>query len=83
MKLLITGATGLIGRKLTEKLLNEDFDINYLTTVKSKINTIEGAKGFYWNPSQNQIDSTCFSGFLDQWTSINFCNTCRPTQAML
>ena len=62
MKLLITGATGLIGRKLTEKFLNEDFDINYLTTVKSKINTIEGAKCFYWNPSQDQIDSTCFSG---------------------
>jgi uncharacterized protein (TIGR01777 family) len=62
MKLLITGATGLIGRKLTEKFLDEDFDVNYLTTVKSKINTIEGAKGFYWNPSQDQIDSTCFSG---------------------
>ncbi|MAC92097.1 MAG: NAD-dependent epimerase, partial [Flavobacteriaceae bacterium] len=62
MKLLITGATGLIGRKLTEKFLNEDFDINYLTTVKSKISTIEGAKGFYWNPSQDQIDSKCFSG---------------------
>ena len=42
MKVLITGATGLIGRKLTEKLLNEDFDIHYLTTVKSKINIIEG-----------------------------------------
>ena len=62
MKLLITGATGMIGRKLTKKLLSEDFDIHYLTTVKSKLNNFKGAKGFYWNPSQDQIDLACFSG---------------------
>ena len=59
MKLLITGATGLIGRELTQKLIYEGFEVNYLTTRKSKINSLKGANGFFWN--HNQIDSECFS----------------------
>lgn len=62
MKLLITGATGLIGRKLTENLLKKGFEVHYLTTSKSKTNSLKGAKGFYWNPFQNQIDSASFLG---------------------
>lgn len=62
MELLITGATGLIGTKLTKILMENGFKIKYLTTSKSKTNSILGAKGFYWNPYQNEIDSTCFSG---------------------
>ena len=50
MKLLITGATGLIGKKITENLLETGFQIHYLTTGKSKTNILQGATGFYWNP---------------------------------
>ena len=37
MKVLITGATGLVGTALTELLLQNGIKINYLTTSKSKI----------------------------------------------
>ena len=37
MKILITGATGLIGKKLTTDLLTKGYSINYLTTRKSQI----------------------------------------------
>ena len=53
MKLLITGATGLIGRELTQKLIYEGFEVNYLTTRKSKINSLKGANGFFLEPQSN------------------------------
>ena len=56
MKLLITGATGLVGKELVKKALEQGMIIHYLTTSKSK--TIIGARGFYWNPSSQEIDST-------------------------
>ena len=60
MKLLITGATGLVGKELVKKALEQGMIIHYLTTSKSK--TIIGARGFYWNPSSQEIDSSCFEG---------------------
>jgi uncharacterized protein len=62
VKVLITGATGLIGKKLTELLLKKGHFVNYLTTSKSKIITQENYKGFYWNIGSNEIDATCFEG---------------------
>ena len=62
MKLLITGATGLIGRNLTQEFIDQGFEVNYLTTKQSKTEASNQAKGFYWNPKQNQIDLNCFSG---------------------
>tara|TARA_Y100000768_G_C23905239_1_gene647209 strand:+ start:42 stop:965 length:924 start_codon:yes stop_codon:yes gene_type:complete len=62
MKVLITGATGLIGTALVKKAISEGIKIHYLTTKKSKINSIKGAAGFYWNPSLNIIDNNCFKG---------------------
>jgi len=60
MKVLITGASGLIGTELVKSYLTQRIGINFLTTNKSKINQIQGAKGFYWNPSNNFIDLDCF-----------------------
>ena len=37
MKVLITGATGLIGKVLTEKFFSTGIKVNFLTTKKSKI----------------------------------------------
>jgi len=37
MKILITGATGLIGKELVKLLLQNQHSVNYLTTSTSKI----------------------------------------------
>ena len=60
MRVLITGATGLIGKEIVELCLNEDITVHYLTTSKSKIKTETNYKGFYWNPDKNEIDINCF-----------------------
>ena len=60
MKVLITGASGLIGKELVKSYLTKRVGVNFLTTNKSKINQIQGAKGFYWSPSSNLIDLNCF-----------------------
>tara|TARA_Y100000739_G_C20568202_1_gene446402 strand:- start:586 stop:1491 length:906 start_codon:yes stop_codon:yes gene_type:complete len=62
MKILITGATGLIGTQIVEDCLNKNIKVNFLTTSKSKINTFHSCKGYYWNPEQKQIDLACFEG---------------------
>ena len=62
MKLLITGATGLVGTALVEQALLEGFSIHYLTTNESKLTQIKGAYGFYWNPASKEIELDCFKG---------------------
>lgn len=81
-RVLITGATGLIGRELVKKCHQEDIAVNYLTTSKSKIETIDNYKGFYWDPSTGEIDLNAFedisaiinlvgSSIAKRWTSKN------------
>ena len=62
MKLLITGATGLIGKAIVNQCHSKGFEIHYLTTSRSKIVSTETYKGFYWNPKNNEIDVACFEG---------------------
>lgn len=62
MKILITGATGLIGKALVDVLLKNDYSIHYLTTSKSKIENNPNCKGFYWNPKTSEIDAAAFDG---------------------
>lgn len=62
MRILITGATGLIGKEIVRICHLQNIDINYLTTHKSKIVQQENYKGFYWNPALNHIDKACFNG---------------------
>lgn len=62
MKILICGATGLIGSALTELCLQENHQVHYLTTRKSKIEQAENNNGFYWNPAEGEIDEACFEG---------------------
>ncbi|MGB3344921.1 MAG: TIGR01777 family oxidoreductase [Aequorivita sp.] len=61
-RVLITGATGLIGSELVKKCHQEGIAVNYLTTDKSKIENTENYKGFYWNPSKGEIDINAFNG---------------------
>tara|TARA_B110000037_G_scaffold20618_2_gene22404 strand:+ start:37173 stop:38087 length:915 start_codon:yes stop_codon:yes gene_type:complete len=60
--LLITGATGLVGKALVKQCLAQGDTVHYLTTRKSKIATQKNYKGFYWNPQDNAIDLACFEG---------------------
>tara|TARA_Y100000991_G_scaffold95400_1_gene71918 strand:+ start:13 stop:918 length:906 start_codon:yes stop_codon:yes gene_type:complete len=62
MKILITGATGLIGSQIVEDCLKRNIKINFLTTSKRKINSLSNCRGFYWNPKKNFIDLSCFEG---------------------
>jgi len=62
MKILITGATGFIGKALCKKLIANGYSIHYLTTSKSKISNETNLKGFYWNIATQEIDLNCFDG---------------------
>ncbi|MFC7358406.1 TIGR01777 family oxidoreductase [Jejudonia soesokkakensis] len=62
MKVLITGATGLIGSKLAKDCMDEGMTVHYLTTSKEKIKNEPSYKGFYWDPSKSILDNKCFEG---------------------
>lgn len=60
MKVLITGATGLVGQAIVKVLHEKGIPVNYLTTSKDKIDSSEDFQGFYWNPNKGEIDLECF-----------------------
>lgn len=62
MKILITGATGLIGSELVRLLLQNGVTVHYLTTSKDKIETQPNYRGFYWDPNQGVIDENALMG---------------------
>jgi uncharacterized protein (TIGR01777 family) len=62
MKVLITGATGLIGTELVSLLLQNGISVNYLTTSKKKIVNELNYNGFYWSPEKGLIDENCLMG---------------------
>ena len=59
MKVLITGATGLVGNELVSLLLKNGVDVHYLTTSESKVREERKYKGFYWDPDKGIIDEAC------------------------
>ncbi len=62
MKVLITGATGLIGTELVSLLLQNGISVNYLTTSKNKIVNELNYNGFHWSPEKGIIDENCLIG---------------------
>lgn len=62
MKVLITGATGLVGKELVKQCHQDGIAANYLTTSKVKIENRDNYKGFYWNPKKGEVDSNAFEG---------------------
>ncbi|MEM7086354.1 MAG: TIGR01777 family oxidoreductase [Bacteroidota bacterium] len=62
MKILIAGATGLIGKELVRQCHEAKMVVHYLTTRKEKIEQRPNYKGFYWNPSAGEIDQEAFEG---------------------
>ncbi|WP_204345593.1 TIGR01777 family oxidoreductase [Psychroserpens algicola] len=61
-KILITGATGLIGQEIVKVCHDQDIGVHYLTTSKNKLSSKANYKGFYWNPTTSEIDIRCFEG---------------------
>jgi len=61
MKILIAGASGMIGQQITKLCHKRGDVIHFLTTDKSKLSKDPNYKGFYWNPAKNEIDLDCFS----------------------
>ena len=61
MKVLITGATGLIGSRIVKDCLEKEIKVSFLTTRKDKLDSLAGCEGFYWNPQKNIIDTNCFN----------------------
>jgi hypothetical protein len=79
-KVLITGATGMIGSEIVKVCHNKGIAVNYLTTSKDKLSSKENYQGFYWNPNENEIDPKCLEGvdaiinmvgatIAERWTS--------------
>lgn len=62
MRVLITGATGMIGQELVKVLHQNHVKVNYLSTSKDKLVYEPNYKGFYWNPEANEIDVNAFEG---------------------
>lgn len=61
MKVLITGATGLVGNELVSLLLKNGIHINYLTTSEGKLQNELNYKGYLWNPEAGTIDTDCIN----------------------
>ncbi|SDE04386.1 hypothetical protein SAMN05421636_10338 [Pricia antarctica] len=62
MRILITGATGLVGNEIVRQCQARKISVNYLTTSKDKMVTKPDYHGFYWNPDSGVIDEACFEG---------------------
>ena len=62
MRFLITGGTGLIGKKIVEKLLDRGDEVNVLSR-KSYLNSQnKKLKFYYWNPELGLIDNESIEG---------------------
>ena len=62
MKILVPGATGLVGQALVAQCQTKGYSVNFLTTRKNKLVKETNYNGFYWNPKSGEIDINCFNG---------------------
>jgi len=60
--ILITGATGLIGKELVRQCHEAGIAVHYVTTSRQKLKDEFKYKGFYWNPAKGEIDIQAFEG---------------------
>lgn len=62
MKILIAGATGLIGQEIVSQCKEEGIYVNFLTTRIEEVKEQKECQGFYWNPKKGEIDINAFEG---------------------
>ncbi len=58
-RILITGSTGLIGKLLTDKLLNQGYQVSHLSRRPGNDLRV---KTFTWDVGKNEIDGRCIDG---------------------
>lgn len=56
MNILITGSSGLVGKRLSHRLLAKGHTLSHLSTSKS------GNNIYHWNPAKNELDESCLDG---------------------
>ena len=64
MKFLISGGTGLIGKRLTEYLIDRGHSVNILTRNKTLESLNDNKKYYLWDPSIFKIDTNCIENCL-------------------
>jgi len=64
MRILITGATGLVGQEIVAQCHRKGYNVSFLTTRKEKIAAQDNYKGFYWNPAKGIVDENCLEGVV-------------------
>ncbi len=57
MKYLITGGSGLIGKRITQEILLKNNGVNWLSSSHKQQ---KGVASFHWDIKTNQIDTDCF-----------------------
>tara|TARA_B100001057_G_scaffold146988_2_gene146928 strand:- start:18085 stop:18993 length:909 start_codon:yes stop_codon:yes gene_type:complete len=62
MKLLITGGSGTLGKKITELAIERNYCVNILTRNKNLSSKNKNINFYYWDPTNEEIDLRCFSG---------------------
>ena len=77
MKVLITGATGLVGNEILKRCNENNIDVNFLTTSPSKTDFYKNAKGFVWSPKENKNDSDCIKG-VDKIVNLVGASVAKP-----
>lgn len=58
-KILITGGTGLLGKVLSEELVEKGHTVSLLSRNPDKV---EKYKAYYWNVKKQEIDEKCIDG---------------------
>lgn len=59
MKYLITGGSGMIGKRITQEILLKNNEVNWLS---SSYKQQKGVQSFHWDIKTNKIDTNCFNG---------------------
>lgn len=57
MRVLITGATGLIGSHISRSCREKGIKVNYLTTSRDKIEKQPDYQGYFWDPARGEMDA--------------------------
>ncbi|MDX2032824.1 MAG: TIGR01777 family oxidoreductase [Blastocatellia bacterium] len=62
MKIALTGATGLIGKRLCERLAGEGHELSVLSRRPDGAKLVKGARGYRWSPEEEPAPREALEG---------------------